>query len=519
MKTEVDELPDDPAFLKLMLVDLLSSLSRKDQQLDRLAHQLALLKRHIYGRRSERLELDPDQQKLFDQVEAALASSTPQAAAAESTNDEPPAKGSPKKKGHGRRPLPPELRRERVEHVLAEDQCVCTTCSKPLRKIGEETSEELEYKPASMYVIEHVRFKYSCASCQDAVVTAPTAIRPVEKGVAGPGLLAHVVTSKYADHTPLNRLEGIFARSGVHISRKTMCDWVDRVASLMRPIYVAMIDVMLQSMVLHVDDTPVPVLDPALSRTRIGRLWVYVGDRDHPLVLYDYRPDRKGAGPVKFLGGYRGYLQVDAYSGYDKLFRDGAVVEVGCWAHARRKFYDSRETDQLRAQVAIAYIRKLYDVETEADVLELDPATPKDIRKQLRQDRSLPILMDLKVWLDKQTDIVLARSPIGEAIRYALNQWTGLVRYVEDGRLAIDNNPAERELRRVAIGRKNWTFAGSDAGGDNAAILYSLIASCRRHKVEPWAYLRDMLTLVSTHPASRIDELLPNNYRPAASSN
>jgi len=304
----------------------------------------------------------------------------------------------------------------------------------------------------------------------------------------------------------------IAAREGVPLAPATLDGWVGDCGTLFGPLVRAMAKEVLASKVLHTDDTPVPVLDPTLpGRTRQGRLWVYHGDDAHPYTVFDYTPTRQRDGPARFLGDYAGYLQADAFSGYDGLYAGERVIEVACWAHVRRKFFDAQPTDRVRATAALDFIRALYTVEREATDRRLDAAA----RRTLRQANARPVLETLRRWLDAQALAVLPKSPVGQAIAYALDQWTALTRYLDDDDLAIDNNAAERALRPVAIGRKNWLFAGSDAGGRCAAIHYSLIATCQRHGVNPFDYLRDVLRRLATHPASRIAELLPPQWKAA----
>jgi len=372
--------------------------------------------------------------------------------------------------------------------------------------IGEEVSEQLDYRPASLFVVEHVRIKVACRHCQGHVAVAAKPAQPIEKGLPGPGLLAQVITSKFADHLPLYRQEGIFARHGVELSRKTLCGWMAQCAWLLEPIWKAMKAEVLKSRVIQTDDTTVPVLDRRLDRARTARLWVYLGDREHPYAIYDYTADRSRDGPERFLGDYSGYLQADAYSGYDRLYSRG-VVEVGCWAHARRRFYDARTSDPERAHEALARIRALYAVEVAGK--GLDDAG----RLALRRERSAPLLERLGTWLDEQARFVLPKSPIGVAIGYARSNWAALSRYLEAGCLSIDNNASERAVKPVALGRKNWLFAGSEGGGRTAAILFSLASTCKVLKMDPFAYLRDVLDRVCSHPARRVAELLPDRWR------
>jgi transposase len=378
-----------------------------------------------------------------------------------------------------------------------------------LRHIGEEISEQLEYVPASLHVVQQACQKYACPNgC--TVITAAKPPAPVEKGMAGAGLLAHVAVSKYGDHLPLHRQESIFARQGVELSRQTMCDWMRQCAELVSPLVGLMKERVLSSKVVQTDDTPVPVLDPELPRTRTGRIWTYVGDTFHPYTVYDYTPDRCRDGPDEFLKDFHGYLQADAYSGYDQIYKEPArgITEVACMAHARRKYFEAQSSDIMRSMVMLAYFHLLYDVEREAREKQLDAAG----RLALRRERSQPMLEDIKAYLERERPHVMPKSPIGQAMAYTLSNWEALVRYAKDGDLEIDNNGAERSLRGVAVGRRNWTFFGSDNGGRTAAVLSSLIITCKRHRIDPFAYLRDMLGRIGTHPVNRLEELLPDNW-------
>jgi len=491
-------LPDDPGLLKQVIAELHQELQASHRRQEQLQHQIDVLARRLFGRRSERI--DPNQLPLgLGEIEGLGA------APVEEEPDEPeePPPAGPRRRGHGRRRLPEDLPRKRVEHEPSDEERQCRGCGTLMPRIGEEVKEQLEYVPASFYVLQTVRGKYACRRCEEGVVTAPTPAQPIDKGVPGPGLLAHVVVSKYADHLPLARQEGIFARHGVELSRSTLCDWVGAAAALAAPVVEVMKRDVLASKVVHTDDTPVPVLDASRDRTRTGRLWVYLGDRDHRHAVFDYTPDRTRDGPTHFLKGFSGYLQADAYGGYDGIYAGGSVTEVACWAHARRKFYDARATDPQRGFTALAFVRQLYQVETQAR--ELAP----DKRLELRQRHAVPILDGFALWLQEESPEVLPKSPLGEAFTYARLQWQALRRYTENGDLAIDNNAAERALRRIAVGRKNWLFAGSDEGGRRAAILYSLIASARLHGLDPFAYLRDLFERLPTHPRPALADLTP----------
>jgi transposase len=510
MTTAADSLPTDLETAHQLIRELLETLRKQTVLNEHLQHQLEKLLRRIYGRKSEKL--DPNQLLLF--AREILESTGVDPATAPPAADAQPAEPvgqaeSPKKNGHGRKPLPKSLERRRKVHEVPPEQLPCPDCGAVRIRIGEEIREQLEFIPASLVVIEHVRPKYACKECQANVVIAERLPEPIEKGLPGPGLLAQVIVSKYADHLPLYRQEGIFRRHGVELSRQTMCDWMAVSAELLEPIVKEMHREIKKSRVIQTDDTTVPVLDRSLGKTRTGRLWDYLGDRDHPHVVYDYTPDRSSEGPLRMLEGYEGYLQADAYSAYDTLYAGKKIIEVGCWAHARRKFDEAKTSDAVRAHVALAMIQRLYKVEKDAKDLD------DEAREAVRKDQSKPILKEIHTWLLQEKDRALPRSPISEAIGYALNHWQALERYTEAGWLSIDNNASERGMKPVAVGRKNWLFAGSDAGGKTAATLMSLCTTCKNLGVDAFAYLRDVLERISTHPARRIGELLPNQWKKA----
>ena len=512
MEIDPHHLPAEVNLLQQIVLQLLQAVEDKDQLVARLQHQLAQLLRYRYGQKRERI--DENQLLLFAaQLIAASLQTTSMpsgeepAANSPSGSDRKEKTEKPECRGHGRKPLPKSLERRRVVFELEESQRQCQHCHIPMQKIGEDVSERLEFTPASLQVIEEVRPKYACAKgC--GVVAAPKAAAPIEKGLPGPGLLAHVAVSKYGDHLPLNRMESIFQRHGVELSRKTMCDWMAAGAELVRPVWERMREVVLTSKAVQTDDTPVPVLDRKLTRTRTGRIWTYVGDHNGPYIVYDYTGNRSREGPEVFLRGYQGYLQADAYRAYDAMFKNPAqpLTEVACWAHSRRYFFEAQTSDVCRATVMLAYIQLLYEVEREAR-----NATAEQ-RRELRQAKSRPILEDIKNYLQTEKPKVLPKSPIGVAIDYTLSNWEALLRYTDDGDLAIDNNGAERSLRYIVVGRRNWLFYGSDKGGRTAAVLSSLIASCKRLRIEPFAYLRDLFTRISTHPHHRLDDLLPDKW-------
>jgi len=507
-------IPDDLDVCQALITQLHETLHRKEREISQLEHRLQQLLKARYGPRADRL--DPNQLVLFaaELIEEASRPEESQPAKNEEAKNEKAKNGKARRRGHGRRPLPENLPRQRVVHDLSDDEKLCPCCGKTRNQISEEVSEQLELIPASLYVIEHVRRTYACKDCQGQLVTADKPTQPIEKGLAGPGLLAQVITSKYGDHQPLYRQEHILARSGANIPRSTTCGWMASCASLVKPLVAYMTALVMQSKVIHTDDTTVPVLDPKRGKTRTGRIWVYAGDETRPYTVFDYTPTHAREGPEEFFGDYAGYIQADAHSVYDQLFKprgDGkpAPLEVGCWAHTRRKFVEAEHTDAPRAHTAAAMIRVLYQIERECRDLDTEA------RRALRQERAVPQLAKMHTWLEAQLPAVLPKSPMGGAIAYGLSNWTALTRYTEDGDLAIDNNAAERALRPVTLGRKNWLFAGSDKGGQTGATLMSLVASCKRHGLDPFVYLRDLLTRLPATPVNQLDQFLPDHWKAA----
>lgn len=514
----ITALPADVSACHAMIAQLLNLQKQMSHKIKGMEHQLQQLLRRLYGRSAEKL--DDKQLVLFAELLKQLQESEP--APTPPPAPTTPSAPKPSVNGHGRRRLPADLPRQRIVHDLPDSEKPCPCCGQARCVIGEEVSEQLEYIPARVKVLQHVQIKYACKACEKnaqhpQITLAEKPLAPIEKGLAGPGLLSYVIVSKYGDHLPLYRLERIFERHRIDIARSTMCDWMAQCADVLRPLYELMVKEVLKSAVIHTDDTPVDVLDPKLKTTRTGRFWIYLGDEQHPYDVFTYTPNRTRDGPMKFLAGWgkdnRVYLQADAFGGYDGIYAGqagGKVTEVACWAHARRKFYDARNSDAASATAALAHIRLLYDVEDQTR--ELKPAERAALRRQI----ALPRLQQFKSWLDQQQAAnggpVLPKSPVGQAITYALNQWEALSVYVTDGDLDIDNNAAENALRRVALGRKNWLFCGSDNGGATAAVLFSLIATCQRHKVNPLDYLRDVLARIAAHPMSRLTELLPDQW-------
>jgi len=470
-----------------------------------LLDEIACLKRMLFGRRSEKLHDDPNQGLLFGRVEP-----QDEQEQEESQEDEEPAPRRRRRTRHrGRRPLPAHLPRHTHEIHPPEEERTCPCCGTPKTIFGQDVTEELEMIPAKYFVNRYVRHKYACPQCAGYVSEGTLPPRPIDKGIPGPGFLADLIASKYAEHLPLYRLQERYRRAGLAFSRSTLCGWVGHVASLLSPIVAAMKSSVLASGKIHTDDTPIVVLDPSIKPvgSRKGYMWVYIGDHDD--VVFAYTNSRKRDGPASFLKGYRGYLQADAFSGYDPIYGGGDVTEVACWAHARRKFYDAQTSYCPEAQRILELIGRLFAVEGRAKGLDVSP----DKLLAWRQRYSRRRLHRLRVELDRLSLSVLPKSALGKAITYTLNNWKALNRYTEAAFLAIDNNHSERQIKELVIGRKNWLFAGSEGGAENAAILFSVIVSCKLAGVDPFAYLRDVLVCIHTHPAGRIHELIPRVWK------
>jgi transposase len=464
-----------------------------------LKEEYLALKRLLFGPRRERLPEDPGQQHLFDMGASACAPLEPVESA--TTDLELPSK---RRKGHGRQIIPDHLPRRDVLHDVAEADRVCE-CGRAKARIGEDVSEQIEYEPGKLEVLRHVYPKYACSCCKDGVTAAVAAPSSIASYLAAPGLLAHVLVSRFSEHLPYYRQQDVLARHGIFLARSTLCGWVGGCGDLLRPLVVLMRERVLQSDVIQADETPVPVLDPKRDSTRNGYLWTSLGDREHPYNYYYYTDSRSREGPAQFLKGYRGSLQTDAYSSYESVVSEsaGRILPVGCWAHARRNFFDARLSQPREVHYVLGLIAQLYDVEDEVR------HASADVRLKARQERSVPVLQRLEAYLREQQVSVLPKSQFGQAIGYVLNQWDALFRYSGDPHLEIDNNATERSLRGCTIGRKNWIFFGSDRGGETAAICFSILASAKRHGIEPFAYVRDLLRTLSSGDAD-LESLLPD---------
>jgi len=489
---------EDLPTARALIATLQEQLTKSQRELVALRHQLDVLCRRLFGKKSEKV--DPRQLALA--LEQLANEPGDAGTPIEMDSGEAPVRGHVRRRSTGRRPLPAHLPRQRVEVDVPDTEKVCA-CGHARTRIGEAVSEKLEYVPASFFVRETARLKYACPQCHDGVVDAAAPPQAVEKALAGEGLLAHVVVSKYVDHLPLHRLEGIFARHGVTLARTTLCGWVADVAAALAPIGAQLRREVTAADYLQTDDTPVTVLDPDIGSFK-GRLWTYL-DPLSRRVVFDATPTHERDGPMAVLRDFRGRLQADAYAGYDGLYTSGRVIELACWAHARRRFVDALMTDPQAATI-VALIQQLYQVERQG--ADLDAAA----RACLRREQSVPLLAQIDARRHDLARTVLPKSPLGDALRYLGNQWAALQRFVDDGRVAIDNNRAEGQLRVVAVGRKNWLFAGSMEGAHRAALLYSLVQSCKLVDVRPFDYLKDVLLRVATHPQLLIHQLTPKGW-------
>ena len=497
MDIDLANLPEDTEALQALVRQLAGAVKTQGLKIAQLEAKIAKLKRMQFGRSSEKIAREIEQLELeldeLHEEEGARAAERP--ATVQALVEKP-----------ARRPLPPHLPREEEVH---EPSCTCPNCGGAMRRLGEDVSEVLEYVPASFKVIRHVRPKLSCRLCE-TIVQAPMPSLPIERGRPGPGLLAHVLVGKYADHLPLYRQSEIYAREGVDLERSTLADWVGRTVALLDPLFEALRRDVLSGDLLHGDDTPVPVLAPGFGKTKTGRLWTYVRDgRPHgsdtpPAAVFFYSPDRKGERPQAHLKSFRGILHADGYAGFNAVFDGGRVTEAACWAHVRRKFFEEHATTQSPlAKEALDRIGTLYGIEEDIR------GKPPDERRRVRQEKASPLLAEMRTWLETTLPKLSGKSDLAKAMRYAVSRWEALRRYLHDGRIEIDNNAAERSIRGIALGRKNWLFAGSDAGGERAAVVCSLIETAKLNSLDPQAYLRDVLARIADHPINRVAELLP----------
>jgi len=515
-----DSLPNDIETLKAMVLaaevrarNAEAELRARELMIEQMKFTIAKLKQERFGQSSER-------GAMLEQLELALAdmeedASQAEAAAQMAANAAAEAKITVQafeRRKPARRPLPEHLPRERVVYP-SPSSCPC--CGGVLRKLGEDVTETLELVPRQWKVIQHVREKFSCRSCE-AITQPPAPSHPIARGRAGAGLLAHILFSKYGLHLPLNRQSTVYAREGVDLDVSTLADWVGAAAATLMPLVELIRAHVFAAERIHADDTTVPVL--AKGKTRTGRLWTYVRDDrpfagpDPPAAVFFYSPDRTAKHPEQHLANYAGLMQADAYAGFNRLYGAGRkpapIIEAACWAHARRQFFDLARLD--KAPIAIAAVERidpLFAIEREINGL------PPSERLRVRNERSRPLVVSLEAWLREQRAKLSGQSKTGKAIAYSLTRWVALTRFLDDGRLCMSNNAAEREIRAVALGRKNWTFAGSDEGGHRAAAIYTLIQTAKLNDVDPQAWLADVLARLQDHPAKRIAELLPWNWK------
>jgi transposase len=482
-------------------------------EIEELKLTIAKLQRNTFGASSERGK------KLLDQLELQLAE-LEESVAEDNASDKmkaPPGAGTsarddiPSRKP-ARRPLPRHLPRERIVHP-APSACPC--CGGALRKLGEDVTETLEHVPAQWKVIQHVREKFSCRRCE-AITQAPAPSHPIARGRAGPQLLAQVLFAKYRAHLPLNRQSDIYANEGVDLDTSTLADWVGASAATLMPVVDEIRNHVFAAERIHADDTTVPVL--AKSQCRTGRLWTYVrddkpfGGQAAPAAMFYYSPDRRGEHPEMHLADYSGIMQADAYAGFNGLYvagrKSGPIIEAACWAHGRRKFYELAELQ--KAPIAIETVRRIDELfAIEREINGLSP----EQRLKVRRERSKPLIDGLESWMRRERRKLSSKTALAEAMDYSLKRWTALTRFLDDGRICVSNNAAERAVRGIAVGRRNWTFAGSDSGGRRAAAIYTLIETCKLNDVDPRAWLADVLARIADHPAKRVAELLPWHWQ------
>lgn len=505
LERRVVESEQQVAELNRVLSETSASYESLQQEHAATLDELAWYKRWAYGRRRERFSEGEGQGHLFD-LDADLPANAdlPEPTAADDEVNV---------QGHRRRRKKREIDWDKLpqirhEHDLRDEEKICSCCGRQMDRIGEDVTRELELQPAKLEAHIHVRPKYACRCCKEGVCAAPLPQRPIPGGIAGPGLVSEVLVSKFGDHLPLYRLEDILVRYGVYIPRSTLCDWVKFAAGLFLPLYELQRQRVLQSTVMWTDDTSVTVLG-GLQGSFEGNLWTYIG-QEHPYSVYDFTTSRTRDGPARFLRGFTGYLHADAFTGYDAIFLgpQAAIREVACWAHARRKFFDAVKSYPRESHQVLEWIRQLYDIEDRACTWS------PESRLQLRVAESIPVLDKIGAYSAELAGTVLPKSSLAKAFNYAQNQWDALRRYTEDGRLTIDNNVSERTLRHQAIGRKNWLFLGSEAAGPRAAVLCTILAGAKRHRIEPWCYVRDLLLRLHADDP-QLEEMLPDRWAAA----
>jgi transposase len=487
----------------ILLQKQVEELKKQNSQLqcrvENLENQIALLNRDKFGKKSEKIP--------------------PAGGSGSGSGSSTPQSGEAPKKHPGRHALPANLARVRIKHDLLESEKVCSLCQEPLTKIQEVVSEQLDVLPAQLQVKEHVRFKYACRHCYGFMKTADMPAQAIDKGLPTSSLLAHILVNKFADHLPFYRQQRWFNRQQYFVSRSTLWNWEKNCAVALEPLVSCLKEELTAGDHLFSDDTPMPTLEKGLKKARVGRIWVYTRqptEKQKAITVYEYTPDRKGEHPQTFLKGFSGYLQADAYSGFDALFNKDEegrkrVKEVGCWGHTRRKFVDVVALDPNSvAQELLKMVQSLYLIERHMK----QAGYSADQKKWLRRKRSKPVLKEIRRWLKTQQPRAAPKGTLGQAIGYALNHWRALTTFLGDGRLELDNNRSERAIKPIVIGRKNFLFMGGPNGGKAAAIMFSLMESCRQNDVDPYYYLEDVLQRLPTHPNKRIYELLPHHWQP-----
>lgn len=482
------------------------TLREKQDEINKLRREIKRLLSAVRGSRQERI--NPDQLLLFSAEELQELADELERAKQDEAEPQPAADdpGKPSKSGRkrgGRQRLPENLPREIARHELSEEERRCPCCGELRAEIDVEKSEQLEFVPASWKVIEHQRVKYACTSCQENVALAVKPPQPIEKGLPGPGLCAFTVLSKFGDHLPLYREEDMHSRTGRMIRRSTICGWLSELGKLTDALVLRMAWLILQSKVIHTDDTKIKMLAPGICQE--CKFWPYLGDWMHRYVVYDFTLDRTRNGPMNFLQGYQGYLQADAFSGFDGVYASGPVLESACWIHARRYWHEAIDNDELRANVALGFIARLSQIESQLrrayPEMNLQGARDFESIAAARRQHSLPILTEFKAWMERElnTGRILPKSDLRSAFTYTQNQWTALCRYTEQGYLSMDNNAAERMVKYPAIGRRNYLFVGNERAGRNAGNFYSLVISAKLNGVEPFAWLKDVFTRLPYH--------------------